>query len=177
MLLNLGRKQTPAPDDLVGLLLECHGRIRTFVRLARTVAAAPDAPAEAAGLAAGRVRRYFAEALPLHVADEEQSVEPRLRGRDAALDRALGAMRREHAEHEAATARLVELCALVEADPAQLAGLAGELGALAARLDALFEAHLEAEERSIFPALGALLGEAERRAAIDELRARRRPPA
>ncbi|HEU4405739.1 MAG TPA: hemerythrin domain-containing protein [Polyangiaceae bacterium] len=174
MLHELGRKRRPPPGDLVGLLLECHGRIRDFARLACDVAASPEAPAAPARDAAGRVRRYFHEALPLHVADEELSILPRLQGRAPDLDRALDAMRGEHAEHAPDVERLVALCGAVEADPGRLAGLAGELGAVASRLSGLFEAHLDGEERLVFPAIGSLLDDAERGAVLAELRGRRR---
>lgn len=175
MLVKLGRKQPPAPDDLVGLLLECHERIRTFVGLARSLASSPTSPAEPARDTAARVRRYFVEALPLHVADEEASLAPRLRGRDPELDLALDQMAAEHAEHDASVARLVAACGAIAADPDRLGELAGELGAAADRLADLFAAHLNAEERVIFAALGALLTEAERAAIVGELRARRQP--
>lgn len=177
MLVALGRKRPPSPDDLAGLLLACHERIRSFVRLAGELGAAAGAPPAGARDPAGRARRYFAEALPLHVADEEASVLPRLRGRAPELDAALERMRSEHAGHEADVARLVALCAAVEARPGRLAELGPELGRVAARLGASFEEHLEAEERVILPAIAAHLTADERAAAVAELRARRSRPA
>jgi hemerythrin-like domain-containing protein len=176
MLVKLGRKQPPAPGDLAALLLECHERIRSFVRLARDLAASPTSPAASTREAAARVRRYFVEALPLHVADEEESIAPRLRGRSPELDRALEQMCAEHAEHDAAVGRLVALCGALEVDPGRIGALTDELGAAASHLAELFAAHLEAEERVVIPALGVLLSEGEREAVVSELRARRRGP-
>src|SRR5512132_579542 len=100
-----------APDDAVGLLLECHDRIRSFLALARRVAQAGPAERDGVAEAAARVRRYFAEALPLHARDEEESILPRLRGREPAVDAELAAMEREHREHGPPLAALVAACA------------------------------------------------------------------
>jgi hypothetical protein len=70
----------------VELLLECHERIRHFARLALKLAGTRDLPPAEVAEAAAAVRRYFAEALPLHAADEEESMMPRLRGRDPAVE-------------------------------------------------------------------------------------------
>ncbi|HEU5061001.1 MAG TPA: hemerythrin domain-containing protein, partial [Kofleriaceae bacterium] len=86
--------------DPVDALLACHDRIRTFVALAGRAAAGAGAPGEIAE-ACRRIERYFREAMPLHVADEEESILPRLRGREAALDRALAEMHEQHSAHEA----------------------------------------------------------------------------
>src|SRR5574341_1715069 len=98
MLVGLG---TPgARSDAVDLLLECHQRIRSFLGLALRLGEAWAAePAEVAD-AAARVHRYFALALPLHAQDEDQSIAPRLRGRDRAVDHELEIVAREHREHQ-----------------------------------------------------------------------------
>jgi iron-sulfur cluster repair protein YtfE (RIC family) len=138
------------------LLVECHARIRHFCALARTLADAKDAPAAEIGEAALRVHRYFGEALPLHAADEEESILPRLRGREPDVDRELDTMVAEHREHEAAgsaLARVVELSRTLAHDPARLPELAGALREAAEQLTGHFEGHLEREERVIFPAI------------------------
>lgn len=173
MLISIGAR-SGGDDDLVGLLGECHVRIRKFTALARQLAAATDLPAAEVADAATAVRRYFAEALPLHVADEDLSIVPRLRGRDAAVDAALAAMSEEHVAHEPALARLIALCDALAAAPASLPQVAGELAEVAAGLEASLRAHLEGEERVIFPALRALPA-ADRAAIVRELRARRAP--
>ncbi|HEX9400550.1 MAG TPA: hemerythrin domain-containing protein [Anaeromyxobacter sp.] len=53
---------------------------------------------------------YFTEALPLHARDEEESVLPRLHGRDSAVDAELAAMEREHREHGPPLEVLVRAC-------------------------------------------------------------------
>lgn len=175
MALSIGRgPRASGGGDVVDLLLECHGRIRRFAALARTLAAAAD-PADAEVRdSAARVRRYFAEALPLHVEDEEKTVAPRLRGRSAELDAALETMSGEHLEHRAPLVRMLDLCAALEAEPHRHRELRGDLGEVAAALEGQLAAHLEREERDVFAALRSELDDGERRAMADELRARRR---
>jgi iron-sulfur cluster repair protein YtfE (RIC family) len=152
MLVSIGSRREGG--NVVDLFLDCHARIRRFAALAVRLPAGPD-PTEIATTAAA-IRRYFAEALPLHVADEELEVHPRLAGRDPAVDAALATMSAEHAEHEPAVARLIAVCTTLAAEPARLAALAPELTTLATDLVARFETHLVLEESVIFPALRAL---------------------
>lgn len=175
MLTRLGNRAVP--EDSVGLLLECHGRIREFVGMARRLGEAANADPEAVRDAARRVRRYFDEALPLHAQDEEESILPRLHGRDPALDRELDAMTREHRQHEAPLSRLIEACRALERDPARLAELRGAVAAPAAELEEHFARHLAREETVIFPASRRLLAQGEDEAVVREIRARRAPPA
>src|SRR4051812_25565021 len=96
MLIQIGSPKEP--PDIVDILLECHERIRSFTGLARRLASTHGLSEEEVRDAAARVTRYFSEALPLHVADEEQSILPRLSGRSPELDAALNGMQREHHE-------------------------------------------------------------------------------
>jgi iron-sulfur cluster repair protein YtfE (RIC family) len=122
--------------------------------------------------AAAAVRRYFAEALPLHMADEDEDLAPRLAGRDPEVDAALTALSREHVEHAEDVGRLVVLCAELERDPHRHAQLGPELSPLAHRLSTHLHAHLEREERVVFPALRRL-PQPELDALRDRVRARR----
>lgn len=161
--------------DVVDALLDCHERIRQMSSLARKIAAAEGQPEAEIGEAAGRVRRYFTESLAHHVADEEESILPRLRGRDAAVDAALESMEREHRDHEDVVARVVTACAQLERRPGQLAELRGELDEASARLVEAFAAHLDGEEKIVLPAIRRLLSEEERARIRAEMRARRGP--
>jgi hemerythrin-like domain-containing protein len=153
-------------------MLDCHARIRHFTSLARTLAHVEQASSDQVADAARSVTRYFAQALPLHVADEEQSIVPRLRGLDPALDAALAAMAAEHREHEQPLSELLRLMALLSAHPDELAQHADALAAVSAELAGLIEPHLEAEERVIIPALSRLSDEV-LTAIRSEMRARR----
>jgi hypothetical protein len=154
MLVTLGARRNEADGDVVDLLLACHDRIRAFTALAVKLAVTVDLAAAEVREGAGAVRRYFAEALPLHVADEEDDLVLLLAGRAAEVDAALARMTREHAEHEADLARLVEVCAALEDDPRRLGALRDELAPLAARL-------------------AAALADADRAGLRDRMRARR----
>ncbi|HET9597698.1 MAG TPA: hemerythrin domain-containing protein [Anaeromyxobacteraceae bacterium] len=174
MLTRLGAP-APAAADAADLLVECHGRIRAFLALARRMAEAGPEERDQLPEAAERVRRYFVEALPLHAEDEERSVLPRLRGRDPAVDAELAAMAREHEEHAAPLRALLAACDALGREPSRHAELAPAVLAATAALERHFDAHLAREEAVIFPALRLLPSE-ERAAIAREMRARREPP-
>ena len=176
-LLGPGPGHPPADADVDGVeaLLACHGRIREFLALAATIATAAQPPPAEVARAAERVRRYFTEALPLHVEDEERSLLPRLQGREPALDAALGEMSRQHADHEPARRALLATCQELIAHPERHAALAARLSQETRVLAAALEPHLQAEEALVFPAAHRLLDPTERRAILTEVRARRSP--
>lgn len=172
MYIHLGTKKTP--EDVVDLLLDCHTRIRSFSRLALRIAEAEGAPAEEVVQAAARVRRYFSVALPFHVADEEESILPRLMGKDAAVDAALRRMEDEHEGHVEPLRRLLAIAAALVEDPGALETHRAELGKVAGALVADFDRHLESEEAVVFPAVRRLLDPEELEAVFDEVRQRRK---
>lgn len=171
MLTGLGKPA--APRDAVELLLECHGRIRSFLALARRLGEARSEPPGALAEAALQVQRYFTLALPLHARDEEESIAPRLRGREPAVDAELETMVREHREHERPMGALVEACALVAGDPARHAELAAAVLRAAQELELHFAAHLAREEEVVFPAMRRLLDRSADAAVVEEIRRRR----
>src|SRR5690242_6505881 len=102
--------------DVFDALLDCHARIRTFLGLARRLAGDDPATETETRDAAAAVERYFTVALPLHVLDEDESLLPRLRGRNADLDLAIALMHGEHLDHKGTIARLASLCGRVRAE-------------------------------------------------------------
>ncbi len=171
--MQIGLKRKSEPTGFVGLLAECHGRIREVTAVAQRLGAAEQAPEAEIAEAAKRVHRYFSKALPLHVRDEEETVLPRLLGREPALDAALLRMREEHREHEAPLGELIAACAVLAAEPQRFAALRPVVAAAAERLAREFEVHLAAEEALIAPAIARLLSAEEQRTMTAELRARR----
>lgn len=147
-------------NDPLALLQACHGRIRNFLATARRIAEAESAPEQDVREAATAVRRYFHVALPLHVLDEDESVEPRLRraeaGVGADLDAALTRMTAEHREMDPMLERLVALCDELRDEPSRLPSVRGELRAVLDGVEPLMARHLESEERWMFPAVAAL---------------------
>ena len=168
----------PSPTDSgpAELLLACHGRIRWFTALAARLASAEPASEASVADAALRVHRYHAVALPLHQADEELSIAPRLeRGATPEIVDALARMKREHVQLEEVLSGLLPLWQLLSSEPGRRAevvpGMAREVG----RAQALWAGHLAAEEETIFPALGQSLGAGELARITGEMRARRLP--
>src|SRR5687767_9470641 len=106
MLVQLGNRTVP--QDAVELLSGCHDRIRRFLVLARRLATTSSVAESETRVVASQIRRYFAIAFPLHVADEEETIEPRLAGHH--VDGALDQMRTDHVEHAQLVRPLVELC-------------------------------------------------------------------
>ena len=158
IMISLGRR-APAPTDLVGHLLACHGRIREFVALAAKAGATGGRDVEVVE-ACLAVERYFERALPLHVEDEEQSLLPRLKGRAAEVDEALHTMREQHRVHGPLLDELLVASRSVRASPGD-PPRRERLRVAAVQLAAEFEPHLALEERIIFPAIGLLGAEAE----------------
>ncbi len=173
MLTQISRQARVEPGDLVDLLLECHARIRHFVTLAQVAATRTDAPAEQIAEACASVLRYFTQALPLHVADEEESIVPRLKGQSAELDRALARMERQHREHEPKLSATLRAAEAVQHGPHDAASR-HELANRAKLLEQDFDEHLALEESVIFPAIRGLLSPEQQASILEELRGRRR---
>lgn len=171
MLIGIGGRKEPT--DVVDLLLDCHTRIRSFSALALRLARVEGVAAAEVVEAAAKVRRYFTVALPKHVEDEEESLLPRLAGKDPEVDRALRRMEDEHERHDALLRRLVAICARLQDEPAALPAVRGELEAVAKELVDEFEEHLRQEEAVVMPAARKLLTAEELAAIHDELRHRR----
>ena len=172
MLTTIGAKA--GAEDLTSLLLECHHRIRGFSALAEDVGRRVDLPEADVTAACDRCARYFSQALPLHVADEQESLLPRLRGRSAEIDGALLAMHAEHDDHRPHLKALVESLNAVKASPLD-GSLRSKLLAIAVPLRAALEKHLAMEERVLFPSIGSALSPEVQAQAVAELRARRKP--
>ena len=153
MLVQLG--QRARNPDVVDLFAECHARIRKFLAMARRLAAEGKPDSEAQRVA-GHIQRYFAVGFPLHLADEDELVIPTLSGYSARVDESLARMHAEHALHEPAVTRLIELCAAIERSPDEIETAREALASATETLALLLEDHLEDEERVIFPAMRLL---------------------
>ena len=172
MLLTLSAHRRREPPGLVELLEACHQRIRHFIGLCREVARRGDVPGAEVARACADAARYFREALPLHVADEEESIFPRLLGSSAAVDDALATWRREHAQQEEQVVLLLRALEQVRRRPLDERSR-GRLAAIALPLEAELEEHLLLEESTIFPVIRDFLSKEAQRSIVDELRARR----
>lgn len=172
MLLQLGAKQE-SEDDVVGLLLGCHRRIRHFCGVARTLGLRADLPDAEVQSACDAVLRYFTLALPLHVEDEEQSIVPRLLAHAPALAPTLQQMESQHARQEPLVEELVRAVIALRTSP-QDALARTSVARAAEALSRDFAEHLVMEEALLFPAIRRELSEAEQQEIRQEQRERRR---
>lgn len=165
----------PKSEDAVDLLTGCHQRIRHFTAVAVKLAHAHGASPEDIRQAADAVHRYYSVSLPLHEADEDQTLHPRLSpAADEMVRHALLAMGDQHQAIDELIERLLPLLVLVKNDPDLLAEAGGEMCAITKALDEIFRAHLQMEEEVIFPAIRSLLPESDRAEMLREMQERRK---
>jgi hemerythrin-like domain-containing protein len=167
-------KTQPKNEDALEMLVGCHDRIRHFtavaIKLAHAQGAAPDEVVQAA---AG-VHRYYTVSLPLHEADEEETLRPRLDALgDEKLHHALLAMSDQHMAIDDLLERLLPLLVMVQNNPDAIHAAGPEMCSITAALEEMFRAHLQLEEEAIFPALRNRLPETVQMQMRDEMKARR----
>ena len=162
------------PEDVLDLLLGCHQRIRHFTATAGKLSHAQGATHDEIRMAAAGVYRYYSVSLPLHEADEEDTLRPRLDSLgDQQVHRALTAMHDQHQAIDELIERLLPLLLLVERNPAAIEQAGGEMCAITQVLEEIFAAHLKLEEEVIFPAIRERLPDIEQAAMLAEMQARR----
>ncbi len=165
----------PKSEDAVDLLLGCHQRIRHFTGVAVKLAHAHGATPEEIAQAAAGVHRYYSVSLPLHEADEEQTLHPRLSAvADDRVRHALLAMRDQHQAIDELLEGLLPLLRMVENNPDTLAAVGGEMCSITKALDEMFRAHLQMEEEVIFSAIRSELPETTRSEILRQMRQRRK---
>lgn len=182
MLLQIGAKPEAGFDEPIGILTDCHKRIREFLRAMVIAAKNPPArPFDEHELA--RVRgalRYFRVSGPKHSADEEESLFPRMRQMNSApVNAALDVVDRIEEEHRYAEAKQLEVARLFEgwmengsipeADHEQL-------NSILAELTGHYDQHITTEEQKVFPAAAEMLTPADEEAIGKEMAARRGVP-
>jgi hypothetical protein len=168
------RPSQQPPEDAVDLLMGCHQRIRHFTGVAGKLAHAQGASADEIRQAAAGVYRYYSVSLPLHEADEESSLRPRLDPvADERVRHALLAMADQQMAIDELIERLLPLLRLLEQNPGTQSQLGGEMCSLTKALDEIFRAHLELEETVIFPAIRDALPESARAEMLVEMQQRR----
>ncbi|MFP4615780.1 MAG: hemerythrin domain-containing protein [Thiohalorhabdus sp.] len=118
--MSLDDGSAPDFDHPLALLRACHGRVERFAGLAARIAEHLEEgqpPARPVRESAGQVLRYFDQAAPLHHADEEEDLLPRLRPRlgPAEAPELTALLRALTAEHEALDEGWRELRPLLEA--------------------------------------------------------------
>ncbi len=165
----------PKTEDAVDLLIGCHQRIRHFTGVAIKLAHAHGATAEEIGQAAAGVHRYYSVSLPLHEADEDQTLQPRLRDvADESVRHAMLAMSDQRQAIDELIERLLPLLVLVRNNPDTLGQVGGEMCSITKALEETFRAHLQMEEDAIFPAIHTVLSDGAREEILREMQERRK---
>ena len=165
----------PKTEDAVDLLTGCHDRIRHFTSAAIKLAHAQGATADDIQQTAAGVHRYYTVSLPLHEADEEDTLRPRLAAvADEKVSHALLAMHDQHQAIDELLERLLPLLVLVRNNPDALHAAGAEMCSITKALNDVFQAHLQMEEEVIFPAIRTQLPEGTREEMLREMRARRK---
>ncbi len=168
-------KSQPKSEDAVDLLIGCHQRIRHFTEVATKLAHAQGANPEEIRQAAASVHRYYSVSLPLHEADEEQSLRPRLDAvGDEKIQHALLAMTDQHMAIDDLLERLLPLLQMVQNNPQSIHAAGAEMCSITAALDEMFRAHLKLEEEIIFPAIRSALPPAAQAEMLHEMQERRK---
>ena len=172
-------QDAPAPSTPLDMLQGCHARIRHFMQLTCTLAEAEGVPHTEITEAAAAIFRYFSQALPLHEADENESLFPRFRDalpQGGLVREAAENMVEQHRAIDELSAELLSLCAALRRRPEHLPTLTRRLHYVTAALDQIFAAHLQLEECVVFPAIPQLLTPAQINQIYSEMQHRRRPP-
>jgi hemerythrin-like domain-containing protein len=178
--INAPREHTFA--EPLGLLSDCHRRIEKFLeqllRVTRAAGGGVLSPEQREALAVAL--RYFRRAAPMHTADEEDSLFPRLRelaqGGNATAQHALATMERLESDHDAADVRHAVIDELGARWLEQSTLSAEETARLESELRALrlfYEAHIEVEDHELFPLAAGVLDAAQVEATGREMAARR----
>jgi hemerythrin-like domain-containing protein len=169
------KSQKAVTEDAVDLLTGCHQRIRHFTAVAVKLAHAQGATADEVRQAADAVHRYYSVSLPLHEADEDHTLRPRLAAAgDKRVRHALVAMSDQHQAIDELLERLLPLLVLVKSDPEKLGEAGGEMCAITHALEEAFRGHLQMEEEVIFPAIRSVLPEEAQSEILREMQARRK---
>jgi len=175
----IGAKPRSTFTDPIGLLTDCHRRIELFLAvLARVSAQARGGPlSREEREAVETALRYFRKGAPKHIADEEETLFPRLRSIERpdlramlekvdALEDQHEEAKRGHAEIEQLGRKWLAAGSLALVDRTRFAELVAELGNL-------YRGHIAVEEQEVFPMAAAVLPRSELEAMGREIAARR----
>jgi hypothetical protein len=172
-------RNASAPAAPLETLLGCHARIRHIIQLSRTLAGAEEVPRREIAEAATSIARFFRRALPLHEADESDSLFPCLRTalpQGGLVWEAAETMIEQHKAINELAAELLPLCASLGRQPSLLLSLSRPLDHVTGALGQIFAAHLYLEETVVFPAVADLLSPAQIREISRQMHQRRQPP-
>ncbi|MGE0404359.1 MAG: hemerythrin domain-containing protein [Kofleriaceae bacterium] len=142
--------------SLVELQAACHQRIRENLALARRLSTAVGHSPEDVRETAQRIHRYFSVGLPLHIADEDCSIAPRLRTTSTVVSVTLEVLEVQHETYQPLVDWLLSLLDRVVDRPDDIAAAQRMIGQTLDLLESQLLTHLELEEQAVFPALERL---------------------
>ena len=154
-------------------LLVCHEELRAFLALSSRLAAGQEPP-DSVSASAAAIYDYLMITLPIHMADEDYAIAPKLRtaGAPDVVQQALEVIGHQHSDLQAMIGRMASTWRTLAEQPERLPELASRLASGTARLSAVLEAHLALEEELLVPALGLHLPPETRALIAQELRLR-----
>lgn len=164
--------------DPTGLLSDCHRRIEVFLQALERVASVADRPlTEKTRAALESALHYFREAAPMHTADEEESLFPRLRQMHlpdihAAIER-LEPLEHDHLLAGSLHTKVEELGNRYIAAGSLESTAVEAFRKTIASLVSIYKQHIDIEDALIFPLAARLLSSTEKAAIADEMAARR----
>ncbi len=169
-------------NNPTGLMSDCHRRIETFLGALQAVGKIIDRPlADDVRHSLDLALRYFREAAPKHTADEEESLFPRLQQcANAEAQAVTEKMSGLEADHRRAD-RLHQVVDRLGRECLQNGQLSEDktvaFRAAVAELAAIYGAHIELEDKVVFPLAARVLTPAEKAEIGREMAARRKIPA
>ena len=166
-------------SDPTGLLSDCHRRIEMFLGSLDAVGRVIDRPlAEDAIRALDSALRYFREAAPKHVSDEEESLFPRLRQvHNPDMESAITKLDSLEEEHRIAAPLHQEIERLGQqclSRGSLSPGKAETFRNAVAALISMYRLHISVEDGLVFPLAARLLPQTDKAAIANEMAARRK---
>lgn len=179
MPIKIGTKRESDFTDPIGMLGDCHRRIKRFLNVLVTLATREEGGplTEEHRAALETSLRYFREAAPKHTADEEESLFPRLRRIDVTKTQAiLARIDSLEQDHECAGRAHDEVDELGQRWLANGRLLPEDVSRLSTVLDQLaklYRNHIAIEDTEVFPFAASILAASERESVGVEMAARR----
>jgi hemerythrin-like domain-containing protein len=164
--------------DPTGLLSDCHRRIEMFMQALERVAKTIDSPPqEEVRQSLERALQYFREAAPKHMADEEESLFPRLRMRQSLqLERAFAKLEELELDHRWSKPLHLQIDRLGQEYllKGQLSeGQVAEFRDAVSQLSAMYLRHIAVEDQMLFPAADKVLSDRDKQMIAEEMAKRR----
>jgi len=172
MAVQIGAKPDSGFDDPIGMLKDCHRRIERFLHVLSVLAnsAAGRALTEEEAAAVQAALQYFRTGGQRHTADEEESLFPRLRGKQF---EDIAKLQADHRKANELHRTIEDLYLAWMAAGRQSPEEEQRLASATMQLTHLYEGHIQIEEGVVFPQASKLLDSETVGAIGREFRARR----